>query len=237
MKKRIIISVSLILFAVLLTLYLFKVIMITPLFAGAFSQKGIDVSHYQGHIDWQKIKSQNISFAFIKATEGSSHIDKRFYENRKGADEAEILYGFYHFFSFESSGEKQAKHFIDTVGNLKGCLFPVVDVEYYGKIKPEKQNVIRELNIFLEIVEKEYGVKPIIYSTTVFYNKYLYQNFFSNPLWIRNVYFYSFKDWIFWQYSDKAVLEGYQGKEKYIDMNVFDGSLDELKAYTIKTTQ
>ncbi len=218
----------------LIVLYLCKIIVITPMLASVYKVHGVDVSHYQGKVDWKTIQSQGIDFAYIKATEGSKHTDKRFDENRKGISETNILYGFYHFFSFESSGEAQARHFISTVGNIEGCLFPVVDVEYYGDKKPEKDKLIKELFTFIKCLEKEYGLKPIIYSTTSFYNKYLSEDFLDYSLWIRNVYFVSSKNWVFWQYTDKKVLDGYDGSEKYIDMNVFYANYGDLNNYTVK---
>ncbi len=232
--KRMVLFVSLILAVILFILYFCKVILITPLFADYYKVRGVDISHYQGEIDWESINKQGIDFAYIKATEGSRYIDERFEENRNGISSVDILYGFYHFFSFESSGEAQAKHFISTVGNLEGCLYPVVDIEYYNSIEPEKDKITNELNVFLKCIEAEYGIKPIIYSTTKFYNEYLSEGFSGYPLWIRNVYFYSFKNWVIWQYTDRKVLEGYDGEEKYIDMNVFSGSIDELKKYVIR---
>lgn len=91
-------------------------------------------------------------------------------------------------------------------------------MEFYGDLKPEKDKVIKELSVFVEYLEKEYGVKPIIYSTTPFYNKYLSDTFSDCPLWIRTYILLAWK----------------KGPEKYIDMNVFYGDYRELKKYTIK---
>ena len=89
-----------------------KVIRINTLLAAGYPVQGIDVSHYQGEIDWAKMKQQGMDFAYIKATEGSAHEDKRFDKNWKEAKAAGMLCGAYHFFSFESEGAKQAEHFI-----------------------------------------------------------------------------------------------------------------------------
>ena len=138
---------------------------------------GVDVSSYQAEIDMNKLKDQNIEFIYIKATEGSTFQDDRFAENWENAAKAELLSGAYHFFSYDSEGRTQAENFIRTVGkDLKGRLLPVVDVEYYGDKEenpPEKEDVIRELRIYLEILEDEYGVKPLIYTRSDIYDKYL----------------------------------------------------------------
>lgn len=96
---------------------------------------GIDLSHYQGEVDWPVLAQQNIMFAYIKATEGSSHTDARFAYNWEESGKTDLAAGAYHFFSFDSSGDTQADHFIHTVGNRSGMLPPAVDVEYYADKK------------------------------------------------------------------------------------------------------
>ena len=71
--------------------------------AGKYKMNGIDVSRYQGDIDWEIIEGQGIDFAFIKATEGSSHIDPCFEKNWEEAEQTSIFPGAYHFFSFDSN--------------------------------------------------------------------------------------------------------------------------------------
>ena len=93
---------------------------------------GVDVSSYQADIDMNRLKEQDIQFIYIKATEGNGSQDKRFAENWKNAQDAGLLSGAYHFFSYDSEGRTQAENFINTVGpDLNGRLIPVVDVEYY----------------------------------------------------------------------------------------------------------
>lgn len=222
------------------TLVYTKKICINDCFAKRYPLKGIDVSHYQGKIQWKQLENQDIDFAYIKATEGSSHIDSRFHENWKAAEETKLLTGAYHFFSFDSPAQTQADLYIKTVGNLSGKLIPAIDVEYYGnkeKNPPSKKDVVRELKVLLEILENHYNTKPVIYTTYKVYHRYIKNEFTEYPLWIRNVYYPpSFdigKKWTFWQYRDTAVLKGYKGKEPYIDLNVFWGSKEDLKKYLI----
>lgn len=193
---------------------------------------GIDVSRYQGEINWNKLQQQNVSFAFIKATEGSGHIDEYAAQNLKNVVETDISFSAYHFFSFDSPGETQAENFISVVGADDISLPPVVDVEYYGdkhSNKPGCDEVCEILSPLLAELEEYYGTKPIIYTTLPVYNKYIREEFSDYPLWIRNVYCEpDFIDWKFWQYSDKGELYGFNGEEKYIDLNVYNGTKEEF---------
>ena len=240
-KKFLIISACFIVIcAVLLALVYFKLLHLNDMFIGSYNTKGIDVSSYQGDIDWKVLSSKGIDFAFIKATEGSSHIDEKFDYNIRNAAQTKLFYGAYHFFSFDSRGKEQAEHFIKTVEKKNGMLAPVIDIELYGKYekKPkDSADVLPELLDMAKALEEYYGIKPIIYATGKSYDKYIKGNELENyPLWIRNVYFKPMfaGDWVFWQYCDDAKLEGYKGEEEHIDMNVFFGDKEKLKNYTIK---
>lgn len=210
---------------------------ITPLLAGGYSIRGVDVSHYQGEIDWQELAAQDISFAYIKATEGTTYTDECFKKNWAAASETELAVGAYHFFSFSSPGKNQAEHFIEIVGSLSGKLIPAVDVEYYGSEQPDKEAVIQELTDLLKTLEEMYDVKPVIYTTYTAYHDFIKGNFDEYPLWIRNVYFTPnlglLGKWSIWQYTDREILDGYSGEERYIDVDVFGGNEEEWKAWVI----
>lgn len=193
---------------------------------------GVDVSHYQGDISWSALEAQNVSFAFIKATEGSSHTDELAEKNLIEAQETDILISAYHFFSFDSGGETQAENFISVVDKEAIDMPPVVDIEYYGDKKSNKPSVSETAEILaplLERLEEHYGAKPIIYTTLPVYIRYIREGFGDYPLWIRNVYCEpELIDWEFWQYSDKGELYGFSGEEKYIDLNVYNGSEEDF---------
>ena len=200
-----------------------------------FPVKGVDVSSHQGDIDWPVLARQNIKFAYIKATEGSSFTDKKFEYNWNNARQTELKVGAYHFFSYDSDGSAQADNFINTVPKADNMLPPVVDIEFYGdkeKNLPEAETVHRELTAMLEKLEAHYGVKPVIYATWKSYSLYIEGSYKEYDIWIRNVYtgpaLSDGRDWTIWQYSHKARLQGYSGTEKFIDMNVFNGTLDEF---------
>ena len=204
----------------------------------ASSTIGVDISSYQADVDMAKLKEQHIEFVYLKATEGSSHQDDLFAVNWKNAQEAGLLCGAYHFFSYDSPGQTQAENFISMVGDdFAGRLLPVVDVEYYGDKEanpPAKEDVVRELTVFLTAVEAQYGVKPMIYTRSDLYEKYLADSFAEYKIWMSSLYTplkWNYKgDWYIWQYLNRGVLEGYSGGEKYIDLNVLnkEKSLNDL---------
>ena len=220
-------------------LILTKKITINQFVIGKYPIQGVDVSHYQGAIDWEKLREQQVDFAFIKATEGSSHIDEYFSDNWEGAKAAQIAAGAYHFFSFDSPAATQAEHYIQTVGDLSGRMIPVVDAEYYGNKKqdpPDTEEVRKNLRELLTILEQHYGYRPMIYTTYSFYQEYIKGVFEDYPLWIRNIYYPPMdigREWQFWQYSDKEKLKGVSGPEPYIDRNVFAGDSHDFEEYII----
>ena len=172
------------------------------------------------------------------STEGSGHVDSRFDDNWENAQECGLPAGAYHFFSFDSPGEMQADNYIQAVGSLKGKLIPAVDVEYYGDKKenpPKREDVVRELRAFLDALEKEYQVRPLIYCSGDVYEKYILKDFREYPRWVRSIYypvtFEAGGNWVVWQYCDTAELEGYEGGERCIDLNVLNRgrSLEDLK--------
>lgn len=244
MKKKIgliILAVAVTAAAVTGNLILRRKININPILADGYEIHGVDVSHYQGTVDWEKMEEQDLHFAMIKATEGSGHLDECFYTNWEDAAQTGLCIGAYHFFSFDSEGEKQANFYIDMVGDLNGKLAPVIDVEYYGDKRsnpPQKAEVIKNLGAMLDTLEEHYQVKPIIYTTYTIYNNYIRGEFQGYPLWVRSIYcpptVLFGNQWSFWQYKDNAVLEGYDGDEEHIDMNVFRGTRQELEELLVQ---
>lgn len=206
--------------------------------ASKYPVKGVDVSSYQGDIDWQTLSSQDISFVFIKATEGSSFVDKYFADNYAEAQKTDLSVGAYHFFSYDSAGITQAENFINTVAPHVGMLPPVIDLEFYGnktENPPTKEYVDEQLKEMLNALEAHYKMKPIIYATETTYELYLVNDYQEYDIWIRNVIttpkLSDGRTWKFWQYTNREKLDGYIGKEKYIDMNVFHGNIEEYNAY------
>lgn len=195
--------------------------------------KGIDISHHQGDINWSELIKEDISFVFIKATEGGDYKDPKFDINWKNTRKNNLPVGAYHFYRLCKNGIEQAENFISTVPNLKDNLPPVIDLEYGGNCQTEKSIdlILSEIQAFMTSLENHYGKTPIIYITQEFYNDYLQNKFLNNPIWVRDI----FKEpkiknrpWTFWQYANRAHLDGV---DMYIDLNVFQGSADEFETF------
>ena len=199
---------------------------------------GIDISRYQSYIEWDKIKVltdaqgrstnsvnqakdiRNVSYVFIKATEGNSFKDKYFKKHWKNAGNSGIRRGAYHFFRSSKDAETQARHFIRTVGELSADdLPPVLDIETIHKGCSYKTLNDKAL-IWLKTVEKHYGRKPIVYSSATFINDILCKEIKENyPIWVAHYGAPAPRcpRWHIWQFADDAVVYGIDG---YVDLNV-----------------
>ncbi len=196
-----------------------------------FEVHGVDVSRWQGPIDWVKLRQRGANFAFIKATEGGKHVDPMFAKNWKAAGEAGVPRGAYHFFYWCRAASEQADWFIRNVPKEKGALPPVIDVEWHGNRKtcPHKlprAKVLEKMKVFMDRLEAHYGQRPIIYTAPDFYEDNLKGQFKDYPFWLRSVAQhpkgrYPNRDFVFWQYSGTGLAKGH-GTE--IDLNVFNGS-------------
>ena len=193
---------------------------------------GIDVSRHQGDIDWERLSTGHhpdapISFVYIKASEGSDFKDVKFKENFENARKHGFVRGAYHYFSTTSSGLSQANLFISMVKLRKGDLPPVLDIEEKPK---NKKKYIEEVKVWLKKVEEHYGVKPIIYASSKYKQKYLDDSFFKEyPSWVAHYYIPELRkgeEWLMWQCTDLGVLPGI--KEK-VDINIFNGSKKQFE--------
>ena len=198
---------------------------------------GIDISHYQGEVEWEKLAQTRqgqfpVRFIFMKATEGGDFSDKKFVANFDSAKVHGFIRGAYHFYNPKTDANRQADFFINSVKLEPGDLPPVLDIERKGKNVKKLQD---DLKIWLRKVESHYGVKPIIYASYKFKTKYLNDSVFdSYPYWIAHYYVDSVKyqgDWKFWQHTDVGTLPGI---DEEVDLNVFNGSLSEMKELLIK---
>lgn len=218
--------------------------------ANPFPVKGIDVSKYQGKIDWDTIEDQDVSFAFIKATEGSSHVDSMFATHWEDVQDTDIRAGAYHFLSYDSSGEAQAENFISNVPSISHMLPPVVDVEFYGKyvataLHPTPDAMHSILTPLLESLEDEYGEKPVIYTNEFIYDKYISGTYDDYDIWISRLEFIpdatataedrrlsDGRTWAFCQYSFNGKLQSSEkGNTINVDLNVFQGSRWDFRKY------
>ena len=194
---------------------------------------GVDVSRWQGNIDWATLRSQGANFAYIKATDGGDHLDPMFHTNWKRAKEAGVKRGAYHFFYWCRVASEQADWFIRNVPSDPDALPPVIDVEYNGesscrfRLSPEKAR--EKMQVFMDRLERHYGKRPVIYTAPDFYKDNLRGQFLDYPFWLRSVAahpskIYPDRKWVFWQYSGSGLSQGVNGK---IDLNVFYGSVSD----------
>jgi lysozyme len=199
---------------------------------------GIDVSRYQRTINWKDVKDMQdgnvkIGFAFIKATEGIGNVDEQYRRNWLKAEEQNICKGAYHFFIAGKSGKKQATNFIEMVNLKTGDLPPVLDIEQsYGIPAAE---IKKEAQEWLIIVEKQYGIKPVIYTNIDFYTNYLQHDFDDYPIWIAH-YLQPQKPrierkWSFWQHNESGRVNGIKTP---VDFNVFSGDSTDFRNILIK---
>lgn len=199
---------------------------------------GTDVSKYQQYIDWNAVANANISYVFIKATEGGDRVDDNFLTNWTGAKNAGIPRGAYHFYYFCRSAKDQAKWFIRNVPKDKDALPPVLDMEWNHKspsckLRPEPITVRREMKVFLDMVERHYGKRPVIYTTVDFFDRNELKDFKGYPFWLRSVAGhpdekYGAHPWTFWQYTGTGIIPGIEGNA---DINVFAGSKAEWQKW------
>ncbi|MBW6490448.1 MAG: glycoside hydrolase [Lentimicrobium sp.] len=192
---------------------------------------GLDLSHHQKTINWNKVAEKKPHFIFFKATEGSTHKDTKYYEYVAQARKHNIITGAYHFFSYQSGGKAQAEHFCKTANLKKGDLPPVLDVEFKNNM-PAKAWVTREILDWIKVVEKKYGVKPIIYCECDYFNKYIKKDLGkSYPLWISDFWREPRCNWTFWQKTDQFKIPGIKGT---VDYNVFKGDEGKMKGLLIE---
>ena len=200
---------------------------------------GIDISHHQGRIDWGKLKDHGmidkfpVRFIMIKATEGATQTDENFRDNFYQAREYGFTRGAYHFYSVHTPARKQAEHFLKQVKLENGDLPPVLDVEHKPKNQTDDEFKASVLE-WLDIVEKHYNVKPIIYTYYKFKTRYLNDSIFDQyPYWIAHYYVDSVTyqgQWKFWQHTDVGRLPGIKGD---VDFNIYNGSYYDLRQMTI----
>ncbi len=190
---------------------------------------GIDVSRWQGDIDWPRVRRAGVSFAFLKATEGGDVADPMFRQNWDAAARAGVARGAYHFYYFCRTPEEQAAWFIAHVPRQPGSLPPVLDMEWTisrncpGRPAPA---VVRDhATRFMNALERHYGQRPVFYTTPEFYE--------DNDLgrlraefWLRSVAGhpserYPNEQWTFWQWTGTGIVPGVRGDT---DINAFKGS-------------
>ena len=206
-----------------------------------YEVRGIDISHYQDRINWEKLRkafigSTPVSFVFIKATEGEKLSDDNFNKNFSNAKRNDLIRGAYHFFVPGVDPQRQADFYLNTAQLEPGDLPPVLDIEKKGDLSPEQLR--HDVKVWLDMVEAKYGVKPILYTGYKFKMRYLNTpEFNAYPYWIAHYYVEELEytgKWTFWQHTDCGKVPGING---FVDCNIFNGSLQDLKNLTLPSPE
>ena len=211
-------------------------------FPEGYQIHGIDVSHFQDIIEWNKLQALNtkgdtihFQFVYIKATQGILIQDNMFDENWEEAKDHNVTRGAYHYFLPDRDPHVQALNFIANVKLKPGDLPPAVDIEEdKGK---SKQDIVNSLQEFLTALENHYKVKPVIYSNINFIEDYLVDDFKDYRFWVShyNQPSLDIEDdsitWVFWQHSKKSDLLGINGNT---DADVFNGTRQQFDSLLVK---
>jgi len=202
---------------------------------------GIDVSKWQGDIDWNRVRKAGVDFVFMKATEGGDHTDARFESYWRGARAAGIPHAPYHFYYFCRPAREQAAWFIANVPRESVQLPPVLDVEWNHASKtcttrPDPEKVRIEMKVWMDIVGRHYGKRPIIYTPVDFHRENLDGHFQGYQFWLRSVAahpqdIYPNHPWTFWQYTGTGMMPGIKGDT---DINAFAGSKSQWQEWLRK---
>ena len=196
----------------------------------AYPIHGVDLSRWQGQLDWAAARRAGTSFAWIKATEGADRVDPMFAVNHDAAKSAGVAIGAYHFFYWCSSAENQAAWFIRNVPRRAGDLPPVLDLEWTPfsptcTYRPPAAEVRAEVGRFMDILQAHYGQRPVVYTTPDFYDRNGFADIDTEEFWLRTVAAlpserYPGAAWTFCQYSSTGLIAGAEGE---IDLNAFAG--------------
>jgi lysozyme len=176
---------------------------------------GIDVSHYQGEVDWQAVAASGVRFAFLKATDGVDDVDPCFARNWAGARAAGILRGAYHFFRPSLDAKRQAAHLLSVLTMDEMALPPALDVEITDGLAPA---ALRDgIGTWLESVQSALGCRPLVYTDPSFWRNSVAADFSGYPLWLACYGSEpevppSWRAWTFWQHSDAGEVHGIPGQ-------------------------
>ena len=188
--------------------------------------RGIDLSHHNGRVNWDALDTEGIDFIYLKATEGRDWKDLDFQTNWIEATRRGYHVGAYHFYILCKPAKEQAVNFIQSVEVRSGTLPPAVDLEYAHNCKPYRDaaGTRAELQAFLDRLEAEYGVRPVLYATKAFHADWIAGHFDHYPLWIRSVDGAPDMPYAIWQHSMKGKMAGIEGA---VDLNRAAGGMPD----------
>lgn len=224
MFKRIVRTIKIILICAMFIFYMW----IIPVHAFGPSSgslyRGIDVSAYQGNIDYGAVKNAGIQVVYIKASEGASFIDPYFEQNYQNAKSNGLSVGVYHYLTARSTEEAQlqAQFFVSLLSGKSIDCKPAMDFESFGYLTIEEINQIA--TTFLNTVRESSGKEPIVYSDTSNATNVFRGEVTNFPLWVAQ-YEVDFptengnwESWVGWQYTDKGIIDGISG---YVDRDQY----------------
>jgi GH25 family lysozyme M1 (1,4-beta-N-acetylmuramidase)/predicted small integral membrane protein len=194
---------------------------------------GIDVSHWQGSINWSSVYGAGYRFAFIKATEGTGYTDSYFTTNMTNAKNAGLYPGPYHFAHPDTnSATAEAQHFVNVAGSYmtNGYLRPALDLEDGASLS--KTALTDWVITFMTYVYNQTGVTPVIYCNSNYANYEFDSRITQYDLWIAHWYVGSpntglWDHWHFWQYSSTGSVPGISGN---VDLDYYNGNLSSLES-------
>jgi lysozyme len=197
---------------------------------------GIDVSRWQGEIDWDRVKDAGTRFAFIKATEGGDHLDPNFRRNWTEARRVGIPRAAYHFVWWCRPAKDQVRWMRKHIPRDRDALPPVLDVEWQNGSacarKVSREDALEKMRIMLAALEAHTGKKPIIYTDINFHEDVLEGEFNDHSYWLRSTaplkHRYKRAKWEFWQFTTTGRVPGIVGD---VDRNAFYGTDREFAAW------
>ena len=201
---------------------------------------GIDVSHHQGVISWDRVAAAGVKYAFLKATEASTFKDKSYRSNRTECAKNGIPSGGYHFMRPNAPVDRQISNFVSAIGSMQeGELPPVLDIEVPETwLKLSLNQRVKIVRQWLDGVEDALSARPIIYLSSSFAGDVLNSDKFllNYKLWVANYGrssprvpepWKSGPGWAFWQFSETGKVAGVN--DRYVDLNWFNGDASALK--------
>lgn len=214
---------------------------------------GVDVSHWQGNVNWDLAKDRGVEFVYLKGTDftkltGVGFEDSKLRQNVKDLDRLQIPYGIYHWLQPNVDGLKQADYFLSVYHSIGCSLPPVVDFEDQSFL--DKNKYLYRLQQWLERVFERTNKKPVVYTRKSFINQFdkkrvgflssygLWQALYPVPqaryknelvLFIKPKPFYPFtRGWLIWQYSEKGDGKYYGAQSAQIDLNWMKDEADDV---------
>ena len=201
--------------------------------------QGLDVARYQGRIDFNAARSGGTHFVYIKGTEGKDYVDPSFYDNWRGARDAGVARGAYHFMTWCSLASEQAAWFIKKIPNDPDALPPVLDLEWNNhskcKNRHDRADILEKIRVMLAAMEAHTGKLPVIYTDINFHRDIFEGEHFDNAFWLRSTagephHKYRGRDWTFWQWTQTGTMSGIRVE---VDRNAFYGDESEWVVFLL----